>query len=470
MRVIVQARWEGINAMRTALCLTLLIAVSARLVAQETQRPLTNADVSNMTKSGMSEQTIVLAIQKGPAKFDTTPDALIALKKQGVSDQVLNVMLAASAAPAGLSPDEGAARAGIELLHKTLDSLGSRQTLAEVHAIRWKGTNVQTASAGTTASFQLERVFVLPDRIYATSQSSTGLDNRMVITSEFSYFSSGKMTGAVAAPALADYRDGAKIDPIYIAQHLGDYSCVSEGTEQIGSITAAKLKITGQGQEVHWSVDPTSGRLLRTRRTNAASHEVVVNYSDWRLVNGIYAPFERKGVEDGRTTEITITEYEVNPTIDAKLFEPPIAQPSAGFTFKVLQSESVPYVVQTGGGISTNCQISGSTTTSFSSYTAGNLTSGNAVSTPDLRMNCSSSENTIRWNHVLNAMLVEASDGNAYIIACDRAWRWSKCTGLKPGDVFNARRTDKGILVQFFNTKSQEKEATYGVLQAKSMR
>jgi hypothetical protein len=67
-------------------------------------------------------------------------------------------------------------------------------------------------------------------------------------------------------------------------------------------------------------------------------------------------------------------------------------------------------------------------------------------------------------------MLVEASDGNAYIIACDRAWRWSKCSGLKPGDTFNALRTDKGFVVQFFNTKQQEKETTYAVLQAKSLR
>jgi hypothetical protein len=456
--------------MRTALFLNLLIIISATLFAQEAQRPLANADVSNMTKSGMSEQTIVLAIQKGPTKFDTTPDALIALKKEGVSDLVLNAMLAVSVAAAQPSSNEGATRAGMELFHKTLDSFGSRETLASIHAIEWKGTNVQTSTTGTTASFQVERVLVFPDRIYVTSQSSTGLDSKMVITPEFNYSSSGKMTGAVAAPTLADYRDGAKIDPLYIAQHIGDYSCVSEGTEQIGSVTAIKLKISGQGQEVHWSVDPINGRLLRTRRTNAASHEVVVNYSDWRLVNGIYASFQRKGVEEGRATDLTITEYEVNPAIDLKLFDPPAAQVSGSFTFKVLQSESVPYVVQTGGGISTSCQISGSTTTSFSSYTTGNSTSGNAVSTPNLRMNCASSENTIRWNHVLNAMLVEASDGNAYIIACDRAWRWSKCTGLKPGDVFNARRTDKGILVQFFNTKSQEKEATYGVLQAKSMR
>jgi hypothetical protein len=458
------------NAMKTVLCFTLLIAISTAMVAQEGQRTLSNADVSNMTKSGISEQTIVLAIQKSATKFDTTPDALIALRKDGVSDQVLNAMLASPSASPKPNSNEGESREGTELLLKTLDSFGPREVLAGVHAIEWRGTNVQAASTGNTTSFQLERIFVLPDKIYATAQSSTGLDNKMVITPELNYFSAGKMTSAIAAPTLADYRDGAKMDPIYIAQHVGDYKCISEGTEQIGDIIAAKLKVSGQGQEVHWSIDPSSGRLLRARHTNAASHEVVVDYSDWRLVNGIYTPFQRKGVEDGRTTDITIAEYEINPTIDPKVFEPPVAQPSAGFTFKVLQSESVPYVVQTGGGVSTSCQISGSTTTSFSSYTTGNSTSGNAVSTPNLRMNCASSENTIRWNHVLNAMLVEASDGNAYIIACDRAWRWSKCTGLKPGDVFNARRTDKGILVQFFNTKSQEKEATYGVLQAKSMR
>jgi hypothetical protein len=84
-------------------------------------------------------------------------------------------------------------------------------------------------------------------------------------------------------------------------------------------------------------------------------------------------------------------------------------------------------------------------------------------------MNCSSSQNTYRWNHVLNAMLVEASDGNAYIIACDRAWRWSKCSGLKPGETFIARRSDKGFVVQFFNAKREEKEATYSILQAKTL-
>jgi len=70
---------------------------------------------------------------------------------------------------------------------------------------------------------------------------------------------------------------------------------------------------------------------------------------------------------------------------------------------------------------------------------------------------------------VLNAMFVQASDGNAYIIACDRAWRWSKCTPLKVGDTFLAKRTDKGFLVQSVKGNSKEQEATYTILQSKSL-
>jgi len=102
--------------------------------------------------------------------------------------------------------------------------------------------------------------------------------------------------------------------------------------------------------------------------------------------------------------------------------------------------------------------------------TAGNSTFGNATTNLGLTMNCNSYDTTIRWPHVLNAMLVEASDGNAYIIACDRAWRWSKCVPLRAGEVFNAQHTSKGMAVQAFNTKGQESEPTYTILQSKSLR
>ena len=46
---------------------------------------MTNADVINMVKAGLTENTIVLDIQLSPTAFDTSPNALIELKNQGVS-------------------------------------------------------------------------------------------------------------------------------------------------------------------------------------------------------------------------------------------------------------------------------------------------------------------------------------------------------------------------------------------------
>jgi hypothetical protein len=50
---------------------------------------MNNADVIKMTKADFSEQTILLSIGKEPADYDTSSDALIELKKAGVSEAVI---------------------------------------------------------------------------------------------------------------------------------------------------------------------------------------------------------------------------------------------------------------------------------------------------------------------------------------------------------------------------------------------
>lgn len=452
--------------MKTTLILALSLILSATLIAQDEHKVLTNADVLNMAKSGMSEKTILLLIQQSQPKFDTSPDALIELKKGGVSDEVLNSMLlAAPPRTTNAISTEEPVRDGSQLLAKALGAFGTPEQLASIHAARIAYTKT-TASA----SFQMERTVVYPDKLYMTSQPSNGVLKKAVVTPEFNYQASGHMDGALSARDLEELRASIKSDALYIAQHLSDYTCFSEGTELIGDLATAKLRIKEPDGDHQWNIDPTTGRLVRSRFTGAASGEIIVDYSDWRLVDGMYIAFKRHVVENGHISDVTVTAFEVNPQIDASVFAAPKQPVANTFRFKVRQSESVPYVVETGGGVSTNCQISGSTSTTMSAYTAGSSTYGTATSTPDLHMNCNTSQNSTKWQHVLNAMFVEASDGNAYIIACDRAWRWSKCTWLKPGDTFNARRTEKGFEVQFFNTKEQEKEATYYILQAKSMR
>jgi hypothetical protein len=56
-------------------------------------KPLTNDDIISLAKAGLSDAVIVLAIQKSPTQFDLGPEALINLKKAGVSNTVIETMI-----------------------------------------------------------------------------------------------------------------------------------------------------------------------------------------------------------------------------------------------------------------------------------------------------------------------------------------------------------------------------------------
>ena len=86
---------------RFLLLLALTAAAGPASFAQ-TQKPLTNADIINMTGQGFDAALIVKDIQSSSTDFDTSPQALITLKNAGVDKSVLEAMLAAgSAKPTG---------------------------------------------------------------------------------------------------------------------------------------------------------------------------------------------------------------------------------------------------------------------------------------------------------------------------------------------------------------------------------
>ncbi len=84
---------------RTA-TLVVVVGLSVALLCFGRQpKPITNADVENMVKAGLAESTILLAIRGGPTALDTSPAALVQLKKAGVSSAILEAMLRASSTP-----------------------------------------------------------------------------------------------------------------------------------------------------------------------------------------------------------------------------------------------------------------------------------------------------------------------------------------------------------------------------------
>ena len=79
----------------TSTAALLIVSVTCLVVAQAEKKTLTNPDVVRLLKGGVPEDTVVLMIQNSPARYDTTPDAVLELTKAGVTGKVLDAMVKA---------------------------------------------------------------------------------------------------------------------------------------------------------------------------------------------------------------------------------------------------------------------------------------------------------------------------------------------------------------------------------------
>ena len=95
--------------MRKLLCLLLILLGSNLIPAlsasaqqspdsnqQQEQAPLTNKDVLEMLKAGLSQDILIAKIKTSPSKFDTSPAALQELKSGSVPDAIILAMVQVS--------------------------------------------------------------------------------------------------------------------------------------------------------------------------------------------------------------------------------------------------------------------------------------------------------------------------------------------------------------------------------------
>lgn len=113
--------------MRKILCL-LLIVLGSNLIPvlsvsaqqspaseqqQQEQAPLTNKDVLEMLKAGLSHEVLVAKIKSSPNRFDTSPVALQELKNANVPDAIMLAMVQASTAAPDNSSTVAAGTEGV---------------------------------------------------------------------------------------------------------------------------------------------------------------------------------------------------------------------------------------------------------------------------------------------------------------------------------------------------------------------
>lgn len=98
--------------------LALILPLVALAQTNQTQKTLNNAAVVKLTKAGFKEKTILSIIYSRVPNFDLSPDRMIELKKNGVSEKVIVAMLARQE---GMDPFNDDSWGDDEFISKGLD-------------------------------------------------------------------------------------------------------------------------------------------------------------------------------------------------------------------------------------------------------------------------------------------------------------------------------------------------------------
>lgn len=89
------------------MCVAAVAGLAEARVQKQTQRvaglseadaeaPLTNVSIVKLVRAKFSEKTVIAIIRVRPVRFDLSPDRLIELKKNGVGERIILIMLARS--------------------------------------------------------------------------------------------------------------------------------------------------------------------------------------------------------------------------------------------------------------------------------------------------------------------------------------------------------------------------------------
>ncbi len=438
--------------------------------------PLTNADVVRMVRAGISTRTIELEIKSRPNKFDTSPEALIHLQRMRVNASILDAMVMASeqkngaAASATLAATPAKPLTGEEMIAKALNAIGPHDRLIAIHAVRWTASAIQNAAAqpGVTLKFVEEGVREYPGLEYVGVQEPSGKWEKVVVTPGFAYRDSRAMTIAVPQARAEQYRDEMEFDPVYIAQHMEHFIFTAAGTEDTKSGAVDVLQISADGMTYVWRMDAKSGELLEAKH-EVPSGEVTVEYSDYRKVDGLTLPFKRRTVTQDGITVLSVNAYQVNPNLDGAMFLEPSSLSSAAESLKVLASDTIQVSQGLDGWNSANCQLQVSPGPANYPSTLDDVAFAQAQPGANMKLLCNSwDENTI-IPRSLNAMLVVSSDGNAYVIGCQKAWHFSKCTELDKGRMFHGSRRSDGFDVYGPDANGKDVRAHYEILITKAL-
>ncbi len=216
---------------------------------------------------------------------------------------------------------------GKALLAKSVAAMGGAARVGAVKDVTTKGKATMKTPQGEM-ELGVSSVLVFPDRISQEMKTPMG-GITQVATSAGAFVVTPMGTQDLPGSQREEMLKQVRRHPLFLGQKAEDpkLSASAAGKEKIGEVSVEILDLTYEGIDVRWFLDSASGRLLRASYAGtgpAGPTTVVVDYSDFRPVEGLTIPFLQEISQNGQKVQtFKIEELRVNAGADPKAFEKP---------------------------------------------------------------------------------------------------------------------------------------------------
>jgi zinc protease len=290
---------------------------------------VTASDVNRVATKYVHRDQLAVLVVGNTKEFDKPLSSLGAVKEIDITIPPPPGAKAAESAKPTASNAEGKALAA-----KVVAALGGEAKLAAIKSVKAKITLTQKTEQGEFP-IPMETVIVYPDHLHAEMQTPGGTMD-IVVTPDTAFMSFvGQGMRDLPSSQKAETLDQIKRDPVFIAAHANDPNVFfhAGGTEKVGDTETKIVDVNAAGAAIRWYVDPQSGHILKETYptlSQAGPVQGETELDDWKSLSGLNIPTVRRNKQNGQdSSTATYTAIEINPTVDAKLFDKPAEKPAA---------------------------------------------------------------------------------------------------------------------------------------------
>ena len=287
---------------------------------------VTEEDVQRVAKKHVRPQDLAILVVGKPADFDRPLSTFGPVTK-------IDITIPPPPGEKKAAATDATKAAGKALFAKAAAAMGGPVHVGAVKDVASKGKALMKTPQGEM-ELGISSLLVFPDRVRQEMQTPMG-----GITQVASPAGAFVVTPMGTQDLPDSQRDEmlrqARRSPLFLGQKAGDpkLAVSAAGREKIGETPVEILDVAYDGIEVTWFVDPATGRLLRASYAGTGPGgpaTVVVDYSDFRPVEGLTLPFLQEVSQGGQKVQtFKADEIRVNVGADPKAFEKPAPKPAS---------------------------------------------------------------------------------------------------------------------------------------------